>query len=312
MTVQERSISEPVRESHKSLTRGVAFRSVAEALRTWRGRIGATLAVAVFLVAFVGPFVPTRYNDTEFVAPAFSPPGTNGALLGTDRLGRDVLARTLHGGSSILLLGLIATVLTIWIGASLGVAAAYRRGLPETVTMRGVDVVLAIPQLVFVLLLLSVAGPVPWLVVVAVTLAQVPQTARVIHGAAQNVCEQDFVKAMAILGMRPRQVLRRHIMPSLVTPLMVESGLRLGNALILITGLSFLGFSTRTPPAPDWGVMVAENRLGITANPWGVLTSAILLAVLSVGINTFADSVARAEFSDVGSDEVMASEGRQS
>lgn len=295
-----------------ALSRNIAVRSLTAALRTWRGRVGATLTLLVFAVAFLGPLVPKRFNDVQFVSTPFSAPGTHGALLGTDRLGRDVLTRTLDGGWSIIVIGVVATAVTVGIGAIIGVSAAYRRGLAENLLMRGVDVVLAIPQLVFVLLLLSVIGPKPWLIIISVGFAQVPQTARVIHGAAQNVCERDFVKSMAVIGMAPNAVLRRHVMPNLVTPLMVELGLRLSNSLILIAGLGFLGFSSRRPPAPDWGLMIAENRLGLGANPWGVLAPAILLALLAVGTNTFADAVARAELGDVEGEEALVSAGRTS
>ena len=118
--------------------------------------------------------------------------------------------------------------------------------------MRSVDVVLAIPQLVFVLLLLSVIGPKWWLLIIAVGLSQAPQTARVVHAAAQTVCEGDFVKAVAIWGVPPRTVIRRHVLPNLTTPLMVEAGLRLSYSIVLIAGLSFLGLGEQ-PPAADWG-----------------------------------------------------------
>ena len=231
----------------------------------------------------------------------------NGAgLLGTDVLGRSVLARLLHGGHSLILLALASTVLAVGLGSILGVVAAYRRGFLEGLLMRGVDVVLAIPQLVFVLLLLSVIGPKWWLLILSVGLAQAPQTARVMHAAAQSVCERDYVKAVAVWGVPPRTVIRRHVLPNLTTPLMVEAGLRLSYGIVLIAGLSFLGLGAQ-PPAPDWGVMVNENRLGLTSNPWAVLAPAILLAVLAVGTNTFADAVARANLGEERGEEAVIS-----
>jgi peptide/nickel transport system permease protein len=157
-----------------------------------------------------------------------------------------------------------------------------------------------------VLLLLSVIGPKWWLLILSVGLAQAPQTARVMHAAAQSVSERDYVKAVAVWGTPPRTVIRRHVLPNLTTPLMVEAGLRLSYAIVLIAGLSFLGLGAQ-PPAPDWGVMVNENRLGLTSNPWAVLAPAILLAILAVGTNTFADAVARANLGEErGEDAVIA------
>lgn len=283
---------------------GAMLRILRGALKTTRGKVGAGLALFVLAIAFLGPLIPSG-STTDFTAPPFTETGVADAgILGTDVLGRDVLTRTLHGGWAIMLLALTATALSVALGAMAGVVSAYRRGWAENVTMRGVDVVLAMPQLVFVLLLLSVIGPKWWLIILAVALSQAPQTARVVHAAAQNVCERDFVKAVAVWGVPPRTVLRRHVLPNLVTPLMVEAGLRLSYSIILISGLSFLGLGTR-PPNPDWGVMVNENRLGLATNFWGVIAPAILLALLAVGTNTFADAIARANLGEERGEEAV-------
>jgi peptide/nickel transport system permease protein len=284
--------------------RGAVSRVLRAALKTRRGKVGAGLALLVLAVAFLGPLIPTT-STTGFVARPFTKPFVgNAGLLGSDVLGRSVLARTLHGGWFIMLLAMAATALTVFVGAAAGIVAAYRRGWAENVTMRGVDVVLAMPQLVFVLLLLSVIGPKWWLIILAVGLSQAPQTARVMHAAAQSVAERDFVKAVAVWGVPPRKVMRRHVVPNLITPLMVEAGLRLSYSIILISGLSFLGLGT-TPPNPDWGVMVNENRLGLSSNFWGVLAPAILLALLAVGTNTFADAIARANLGEERGEEAV-------
>ena len=300
----ELAIADPADRQH-----GAVRRVLGAAIRTRRGQIGAALALFVLFVAFVGPLLPHK-SPTKFAAVPFSMPGAEGASwLGTDSLGQDVLARLLNGGRSLMIVAVLSTLLAVALGALLGIVAAYRRGVAELVLMRGVDVALAMPQLVFVLLLLSVIGPKKWLLVLAVGLSQAPQTARVIYAAAQDVCERDYVKAVAVWGMPSRTVLRRHVLPSLITPLMVDGGLRLSYSIILISGLSFLGFGTQ-PPNPDWGVMINENRLGLSTNYWGVLAPAILLALLSVGTNMFADAIARANFGEGRSEQaIVASAG---
>ncbi len=285
---------------------GAVGRSLRAALRTRRGQIGFLLMLFVLLVAFVGPLLPSG-SVGAFAAPPFTAPGVGHAgLLGTDTLGRAVLPRILHGGHKLLLLAFASTVLAVVLGAVLGVTSAYRRGWVETFIMRGVDVALAVPQLVFALILMSVIGPKWWLLIVAVGVSQAPQTARVVHAAAQNVCERDFVQAVAVWGLPPRTVIGRHILPNLTMPLMVELGLRLSFSIVLIAGLSFLGFGPQ-PPNPDWGVMINENRLGLAANPWGVLAPAILVALLAVGTNTFADALARANLGEIGGEEAVIS-----
>jgi peptide/nickel transport system permease protein len=266
--------------------------------------IGACLALFVLAVAILGPLIPG--SPVDFAAPPFTPPGAGEAgPLGTDVLGRSVLFRLLQGGQLLMILSFSATLVAVGSGALIGVVAAYRRGFVENLLMRGVDVVLAVPQLVFSLLLLSMVGPQWWLLILAVGLSQAPQTARVIYGAAQSVVEKDFVKAVAVLGVPTRRVLSRHVLPNLTTPLMVELGLRLSYSIVLIAGLSFLGFGS-PPPAPDWGVMINENRIGLASNPWGVLAPAILLALLAVGTNTFADAIARANLGEArGEDAIL-------
>jgi peptide/nickel transport system permease protein len=171
--------------------------------------------------------------------------------------------------------------------------AAYYGGLWDSVIMRAVDVILAFPQLVFALLLVSILGPKIWLIVLAVAISHAPQVARVTRSAALDISERDFVKAMQILGIPGRRIIRRDVLPNLTSVLMVEIGLRLTYSMLVIAGLSFLGFGLQ-PPSASWGLMINENRVGLIANPWGVLMPAILIALFTIGVNTFTDSVARA------------------
>jgi peptide/nickel transport system permease protein len=271
---------------------GRFVRVLRNALRSRRGKIGAGLTLFVIAVAFLGPLLASTSPTGLSTAP-YAPAGGHNGALGGDALGRDVLARVLHGGWRLLLLAGAATALAVALGTIAGVVAAYRGGWADSLIMRTVDVLLGIPQLVFVLMLLSVIGPKTWLVILGVGLSQAPQVARVLRAAAQDVSERDYVKAVAAWGVPPRTVIRRHVVPSLITPLMVEIGLRLSFSIVLVAGLSFLGLGTQ-PPTPDWGVMINENRLGLSSNLWGVLAPAILLGTLAVGTNTLSDAIARA------------------
>lgn len=273
---------------------GRARRVIGMALDTWRGRIGVLLTLVVVAIAFLGPLVAGE--PLALKGGPFEEPGGAGGALGSDALGRNVLARTLDGGWRILLVAAAATILAILAGTAAGVISAYRGGRTDSIIMRSVDVLLGIPQLVFVLMILSVIGSKTWLVILAVGLSQAPQVARVLRAAAQDVSERDYVKAVAAWGVPPRTVIRRHVVPSLLSPLMVESALRLSFSIILVAGLSFLGLGVQAPTS-DWGLMINENRVGIAANPWGVLAPSILLAALAVGTNMFSDAIARANLS---------------
>jgi peptide/nickel transport system permease protein len=260
------------------------------AAKTSRGRVGLILVLFVVLVAVIGPAV-TPYSPTAFVTGAFNAP-SHQTLLGGDELGRDVLSRVLAGGWLLLVLALVSTLLGLAVGTIAGMTAAYRRGFSDGLIMRGVDVLLAFPQLIFALMLVSILGSRLWLLVVAIGLAHAPQVARVVRSTTLDVSERDYVHAAEIIGVSPWRVMVKDILPNLTTPLMVEAGIRMTYSISILAGLSFLGFGLQ-PPSPNWGTMINENRIGLTENPWGVVAPAILIAMLTIGLNTFTDAIAR-------------------
>ena len=255
-----------------------------------RGRFGLGVVGFVVAIAVFGPFVAPHSATASIVSPFALPSG--GALLGGDELGRDVLSRVLGGGWVLLAMATAATALGVAVGSASGIAAAYLRGRWDTVIMRTVDVVLAFPQLVFALLLVSIVGPTVWLTVLAVGFSHAPQVARVMRSAALDVSERDFVKAVELLGVRRRKIMAKEILPNLVSPLMVETGLRLTYSIVIMAGLAFLGFG-QPPPTANWGTMINENREGLSLNPWAVIVPTLLIALLTIGTNTFTDAFAR-------------------
>ncbi len=262
------------------------------AARTPRGMIGFGLALFVVLVAVIGPFVtPYSPNVNAPLALDFGRPSAQ-FLLGTDIEARDVLSRVLDGGWVLLIMAACATTVGVAAGAAAGISAAYLRGISDGVIMRVVDVILSFPQLVFALLLLSLLGPKLWLITVAVGVSHAPQVARVLRSATLDLSERDFVKAAELQGMRPAKVMRKEILPNLVSPLMVEAGLRLTYSIVIIAGLAFLGFG-QPPPTANWGTMINENREALVLNPWAVVVPAALIAVLTIGTNTFTDAFAQ-------------------
>jgi peptide/nickel transport system permease protein len=260
------------------------------AVRTPRGAIGLGLAAVVVLIAVIGPLV-APYPSAAPLTLAFGQPSGQ-YLLGGDFLGRDVLSRVLDGGWVLLVMAACATALGVCAGALAGVSAAYLRGISDGFIMRVVDVILAFPQVVFALLLLSLLGPKLWLITLAVGVSHAPQVARVLRSATLDISERDFVKAAELQGMRPVKVMRKEILPNLISPLMVEAGLRLTYSIVIIAGLAFLGFG-QPPPAPSWGTMIYEDRIGLSLNPWAVIVPAALIALLTIGTNTFTDAFAR-------------------
>ncbi|WP_066456013.1 ABC transporter permease [Castellaniella caeni] len=264
---------------------------LSQALCQRRTQIGLCMVLLVLAVVAIGPFV-TPYSSTEFVGIPFDPEAV-GTLFGTDNLGRDVFSRFLDGGHLLLTLSLLATFLGVGLGAALGVHAAYRRGWPDEIIMRAGDIVLAFPSIVLALLFLSILGPRMWLLVLLVGLTHLPRVARIVRGAALTVVERDFVKSAEAIGMPRWKILLTEILPNTTGTLAVEFGLRLTYSIGIIAGLNFLGLGIQ-PPMADWGLMINENRVGVTAQIWPVLLPVLAIAILTVGTNLITDGVARA------------------
>ncbi len=262
-----------------------------DALHYRRTQVGLGLAGLVVAVAVFGPLM-VPHSPYAFVGPPFAAPSAV-ARLGTDYIGRDVLSRVLYGGRSVLVLSLAATAIGLILGVTFGLFAGYARAIVDDVVMRLLDVLLAFPQIVFVLLFVSIIGPKLWLIVLTVGLSHAPRIARVARGATLDVKERDFVKAAESLGVSRVRILFGEILPTITSPLLVEFGLRLTYSIGLIAGLSFLGFGLQ-PPAADWGLMINENRVGLTIQPYGVFVPVALIAILTIGVNLATDGLARA------------------
>lgn len=261
-------------------------------MRLWRTRIGVLITGALVLVAVVGPFIaPFSANAFTGVAPNNGPAGR--AILGTDYLGQDVWSRFLYGGEPILVMAALATLIGVVLGVPLGLVAAYSRNLLDDVLMRIMDVILAFPQIMLALVAIATVGPKPWLIVLAVGLTTMPRVARVARGAAQPVVERDFVASAEALGVPRTKILLRELLPNTLSPLMVETTLRLTYSIGVIAGLAFLGLST-SANSPDWGSMINQNFIAVVANPWGTVLPVAAIALLTVGTGLIGDGIGRA------------------
>lgn len=265
--------------------------TLARAARLRRTRLGLVIWALLLAIALLGPVV-APHSPTEFVGAPNQGPGA-GMLFGADTLGRDVLSRFLAGGRSVIVLSLLAALLGVAAGVTVGIVAAVSRGRGDELVMRVADVIMAFPQIIFVLLLLAGLGPHLWLIVLAVAFTHAPHTARVIRGAALDVVERDFVRAAQAMGERRSRIMFGEILPNVTSALLVEFGLRLTYSIALIAGISFLGFGLQ-PPAADWGLMINENRLALVEQPWAVLLPGLAIALLTVGTNLITDGIARA------------------
>lgn len=267
-------------------------RLLARMMRQRQAKVGLALTVAVLLVALAGPLLLpwlTGHTSTEFTGRPF----TDAGLFGTDNLGRDVLSRFLDGGLRLIVYSALATALGMVIGVAVGMTAAYSRGRVDALIMRGNDVLLALPQLVFALLAITVLGPQGWVLVVVIGITHAPRIARVTRSATASVITEDYIRASEMYAVPRYKILLTEVLPNITGPLMVELGLRMTYSIGFVAALSFLGLGMQ-PPTADWGLMINESRIALVVQPWGVLLPVAAIAVLTVGTNLLTDSLARA------------------
>lgn len=255
------------------------------------GAAGAAILLVVLLVAFLGP-VLAPYAPADTLGLSGAPPG-DGFLLGTDFLGRDVFSRVLNGGETVILMAGAATIVAYGIGVVVGVVAGYSGAWLDMGLMRTVDIVLAFPPLMVLLLLVGGLQNQIWVLILGVVIVQVPGIARVTRAAAQSASRADYVEAARVRGDSPATILRRDILANISSTVLADFGVRFGASIILIASMNYLGLGL-VPPTADWGLMISENQNYLSLNPYSVVAPAAMLALVTVGVNLVADAYLQA------------------
>lgn len=258
---------------------------------------GLALVGAFVLVALAGPLIaphsPTEGNLTE-IRPGFVPGPSADHLLGLDQQGRDVLSRILYGARTSLVVALVAVSLGTLLGVAVGAVAAAVGGWVDTVLMRLVDVMLAIPGLLLAIGLAALVGPSLHSMMIAIGVTGVPIVARLLRSTMISERERDYALAARALGARQGRIVLTHILPNSVAPLIAGGTLALGTAILDAAGLAFLGLGPADPSTPEWGRMLAESQRMLETAPQLVFFpgAAIVLSVL--GFNLLGDALREA------------------
>jgi peptide/nickel transport system permease protein len=251
------------------------------------GRVGLSILLIVLAIAFVGPFVaPHSPNDT-LTLPGALPSAA--FPLGADFLGRDVLSRLLCGGVTVILMACAATILAYIVGVTVGVTAGDAGGWLDMILMRAVDIVLAFPPLMVLLLLVGGLDKHPWVLILGVVIVQVPGIARVTRAAALSASRSEFVEAARIRGDAASTILLRDVLANISSTVLADFGVRFSVSIVLIASMNYLGLGL-TPPTADWGLMISENQNLLTLNPYSVVAPAAMLATITIGVNLVADA----------------------
>ena len=245
------------------------------------------LVLLLVLVAAVAPLLPLENPLRMRMAMRMAPPSWE-AWLGRDEFGRDVLSRLIWGARASLTVAFLSAALAAVIGTALGIAGGFMRGLPEWLTMRSMDVLLSFPPLLLALLAVALIGPgVPTLIPVLAFIF-VPGFTRVAYAGVLTVRSQDYVEAVRALGAKPARIMGKTVLPNIIGPVLVQLSLSVSTAIILESGLSFLGLGV-VPPTPSWGLMIGAARATMNQQPLLLLWPCLALTLTILVINNFCD-----------------------
>jgi peptide/nickel transport system permease protein len=249
--------------------------------------IGGALMVLIALMAI---FAPMLAGDPIGFEPINRLKGPSAQFwLGTDSLGRDVYARMVYGARISLLVGLCVAAAAVGAGLFVGLVAGYFPRV-DTIVMRLMDGIMAIPSILLAIALVSLMGSSVKVVIVAIAIPEIPRVTRLVRSVVLSVRELPYVDAARSSGTRLAKILRRHILPSTIPPLIVQATYVCASAILTEAGLSFLGAGT-PPEFPTWGNMIASHRLYLQIAPWTIFAPGVCLALVVLAINLLGDGL---------------------
>jgi peptide/nickel transport system permease protein len=249
--------------------------------------VGGTLLALITLAALLAPFIARDPIAFEPINRLRAPSAD--FWLGTDSLGRDVYARMIYGARISLLVGLSVALISIISGAVIGLLAGYFSKV-DAVVMRLMDGIMAIPSILLAIALVALLGSSVKVVIIAIAIPEIPRVTRLVRAVVLSVRDLPFVEAARSNGTRVTKLLRRHILPSTIAPLIVQATYICASAILTEAGLSFLGAGT-PPEFPTWGNMIASSRLYLQIAPWTIFAPGICLALVVLAVNLLGDGL---------------------
>ncbi|WP_417533176.1 ABC transporter permease [Marinobacterium stanieri] len=260
--------------------------------RSPSGMIGLSMLTLHLLMALLAPWL-APYDWTLQDGYQILQPPSEAFWFGTDHMGRDLLSRTMMGGREAITVTLLGTLLAVGWGGLVGMTLGFVGGRVDAWVMRFIDALLAIPWLLFLLLVIALMGQQTWTLVLTLGFFFGIAVVRVVRGATLEYVPRDFVIAARTRGESRLTIVVRELLPNVLDALLVEAAMRWAWMLLAFSSLSFLGFGV-VPPTPDWGLMIADSRGMISIAPWAVIFPALALSTLIISINLTADALAKA------------------
>ena len=251
------------------------------------GCVLLVLVVLAFFAPYLAPYDPIQISMEGRKSPNID------HIFGTDRLGRDIFSRVMYGAKFSLTIGIISVSIGLTIGTIMGVISAYYGGIIDTIIMRFIDALLAFPGILLALVVIAVLGPGLINVMLAVGISSVPEYARLARGKVLSVMQLEYIEAIHSLGGSNLRIIVKHIIPNISAPITILATLQVGNAILVGSGLSFLGMGAQ-PPTPEWGLMTAEGRNFISQAWWISTFPGIAILITVISINQFGDGLREA------------------
>jgi ABC-type dipeptide/oligopeptide/nickel transport system permease subunit len=251
--------------------------------------LGLVIVVFFIAVALFAPLLAPHDPLAQSIARAGEPPGAQ-HLLGRDELGRDVLSRLIYGARISLTVGLITVVIGAGIGVPLGAVSGYFGGRTDLVIQRLIDIMLAFPAMLLAIVLVSTLGVNLENAMIAIGVVSIPVYARLVRGTALVLRDIEYVQAARAIGLSDAAIIVRHIVPNLLSPLIVQSTLQVATAILWAAGLSFLGLGAQAP-TPEWGAMLSSGRTFIRHAPHIVTFPGLTIMITVLGLNLLGDGL---------------------
>ncbi len=253
-----------------------------------KGIVGGVLVAVFTLVAIVAPYAIPANQATKINILARLHPPSAAHWFGTDQLGRELVWRVLLGANTSLVIAVAAVILSILIGLPIGVLAGYWRGWTDHALMRLVETLLSFPALLLALTISAVLGPSERNTILAIGIAFAPYLARIVRGETLRVIALPYIEAARSQGATNWRIVRLHVLPNIMAPLIVQATISVAFAILAEAGLSFLGLGTQ-PPTPSWGLMIQASRDYLDVAPWTALVPGIAIAISVLGLNMLGD-----------------------
>lgn len=248
----------------------------------------ALVAFQVFLALFA-PWLGFQDPYSQVMVQRMKSPNAIN-LLGTDHLGRDVLARIIHGYRTSLLTSTLAVALSLLVGGTLGMLAAFYQGWFDRIVMRLMDIFFAFPIMLLAIAVIAIIGPGLWGAAIAISIVYTPIFARLLRGPSLVICESEYVLSAKAIGANDSRILFIHLLPNLASVILVQASLLLSAAFLVEASLSFLGLGAQ-PPIPSLGLALAEGRNFLLLSPWPAVFSGLAILFLSFGFNLLGDAL---------------------